>query len=437
VNYFLSIDIGASSGRHIVGYYDSDNVLKIEEIYRFKTVLIDDGDNHCHWDVAKLYGDILAGLVEAKRRGRVPSRIGIDTFGVDYALLDENDQLLGNIASYRDERTKAAKKELSSPEKLFLATGVQPQQFNTVYQLYCDKMSGKLAKAKCLMMLPSYLTYLLTGVKQNELSIMSTSGILDCRNERYSPDVLASLGISESLFAPLCHAGDRIGSFQKSVENVLGYQSEVYATLEHDTASAFFGSGAHEDQVLLSSGTWSLIGAVQHAPCVDSSVFENGFTNELSFPKQVRFLKNAMGMWIINTLMEQSIAKRTIQEVVALARNGSDYLPVFDATDETLLNPKNMESSIYNLLSKQKVTMPINDAQLYFCVYHSLAKVYREAILSLKEMTKNDYRSIIVFGGGSKNELLNELTSMETKLPVFRGPSEATAIGNIKAISIR
>lgn len=432
MKYALAIDIGASSGRHILAHKDEKGTLNLEEIYRFKTPLVQEGNGHCHWDVDELFFHVKEGLKKAKELGKIPTRLAIDCFGVDYALLDDKDQLVGEVVSYRDVRTEQAKKEFLTPLNLFLATGVAPQSFDTAYQLYCDKKSGKLAKAKTMLFLPSYLCYLLTGVKANEVSVASTGAILNARTTAYSYEVLHELDISRSFFPPLKEAGTKLGSFKKEIVDEIGYDAFVYLTLEHDTAAAFYGSGAHKDEILLSSGTWSLLGLMLDKPIITNAAYEDGFTNELNRKHEVRFLKNIMGMWLINNIQNEEKIK-TIQEVVTLARKGAGFDGVFDAADPSLLNPQSMKMATIALLRKNG-TPPQNISELLYAVYHSLAKSYAKAIKDLEKMTQRQFRSIRIFGGGVEAKILNDLTEKETGLKVNEGPSEATAIGNLKAI---
>ena len=429
MKYFLAVDIGATSARHILAHYQNGE-LALEEIYRFRTPLIQEGEGHCHWDVEVLFKEILAGMKKAKELGKVPSSMGIDCFGVDYALLDRNDERIGLVQSYRDVRTFQAQKDFMTPEGLFLATGVFPQNFDSAYQLYCDKQSGKLAKAKTFMMLPSYLCYLLTGVKQNELSSLSTSVLLDARNGAPCKEVFSALGIDESLLAPIVPAGTKLGFLLQEIQNEVGYDCEVYATLEHDTAAAFFASGAQEGDVLLSSGTWSLLGRVLPSPIISEAAYQAGFTNELSHPGEVRFLQNIMGMWIVNRLKDE-LKISSFPEITASAERSMSYPGVFDVTDGRLSNPESMKERVESLLAEKGHENPKTYGELFYSVYHSLALGYKGAIANMEKLTGSKAKAICVFGGGVNAEILNSLTEKETGLPIRRGPSEATAIGNL------
>ena len=429
MNYFLAVDIGATSARHILAHFEGGE-MKLEEIHRFKTPLVQQGEGHCYWDLEVLFEEILKGMKIAKSLGKAPCKMGIDCFGVDYALLDENDKRIGLVQSYRDVRTFDAKKEFMTPLSLFLANGVYPQNFDSVYQLYCDQKSGKLTNAKTFMMLPSYLCYLLTGVKQNELSALSTSALLDERTGKPNPETLKLLGIDSKLIAPIVSAGTKIGTLKHEISAKVGYSCDVYATLEHDTAAAFHASGAKKGEVLLSSGTWSLLGCILSKPVIHEEAYEAGFTNELSYPGQVRFLQNIMGMWIINR-MKDELAIVSFGEITSSAKEGSSYKGTFDVTDPRLSNPSSMKDCVLSLLTENGFSVPKNNGELFFSVYHSLALGYKKAIANMERITGKKATGICVFGGGVKAEILNDLTESITGLKVNRGPEEATAIGNL------
>lgn len=435
MEYFLAIDIGASSGRHILAHYDEKGCLQIEEVYRFSTRLIDDGDGHCHWDIDKLFSDVKEGLKKAAELGKIPSRIGIDTFGVDYALLDEQDKLIGNVVSYRDVRGEMGRNEFLDPEKIFTLTGCQPQSFDTCYQLYMDKKSGKLQKASSFMFLGCYLAFLLTGKKSNELSIASTSGLIDSRTADFSGEVLSSLGLKADFFPPIRGAGTCVGPLTETIAKEVGYSSTVYSSYIHDTGSAFYGSGAKEGELLISSGTWSLVGAFIKRPVINLESFYSSLTNEMNQPYEIRFLKNVMGMWLINSVLKEEKKSVSVIEAVKEARAHQDYKGTFDATDNSLLNPESMKEAVLALLKKNGHPTPKCLGELYFAIYHSLALAYAKTADEISCLIDESFTGVRIFGGGVQNELLNELTEKATGLPVRRGPVEATAIGNILAIS--
>ena len=432
--YYLAIDVGATSGRHILAHRNAAGTLEIEEIYRFTTPLVQEENEHCYWDVEKLFQEVLAGLKKAKELGKIPSRIGIDTFGVDYALLDAQDHLVGHVRSYRDARTASFRESFLSPKRVYELTGIQPHAFDTVYQLAADQASGKLQKASQAIMLPSYLAYLLTGKKQNELSILSTSALMDSRTYTFVPEIINALGITADFFPNPIEAGTKIGAFTAKVAEEVGYQADVYAALEHDTAAAFFGSGAKAGDALLSSGTWSLLGVVLDQPIVTEESYRLGLTNELSHRHEVRFLENITGMWLINRLMKEDPEKPDILTVVKEAEASQAYEGTLDVLEERLMNPESMKEMVDALLKENGCPAPKTFGERYYAIYHSLALCYRDAIRKLEAMTGKNFSALCVFGGGSKNHFLNELTSKVAALPVHTGPSEATAIGNILSI---
>ena len=398
--YEAAVDIGATSGRLLLSSLSEEGKRSLEEVHRFKTPLVDDGDGHCHWDAATLFAEILAGLKKCRELGKEPYLLGIDSFGVDYALLDENDDLIGDVVSYRDARTSGVKERFMAPERLFELTGIQPMEFNSVYQLYLDRESGKLKKAKGLLFFPCYLAYLLTGKKVNELSIASTSGLLVPGGGSFSEEILAELGLAPSFFYEVAGAGTTIGHLKEEVKEAIDFDLEVRAALSHDTAAAFLGSLAKEGEILISSGTWSLIGVLSSKPCLSKEAFEKGFSNELSRPGEVRFLKNISGMWMANRLKTEILPDEPITKAVELARMSS-YEGHFDPTASELMNPATMNEALDLLLTRGGYPLP---------------------------KTPGDYFKAV------KNLYLNELTAVETGLPVFTGPSEATGLGNILSI---
>lgn len=431
MDYLLAVDIGATSARHVLGHRDPQSGdMVLEEIYRFKTPLVTLEDGHCYWDVKKLFDEIIIGLKKAKEISKIPTRIGIDSFGVDYALLDENEELIDRVVSYRDERTNKAKEEFLSPSDLFYKTGVYPHAFNTIYQLYDDKKTGRLAKAKEAMMLPSYLVYLLTGVKQNEISILSTSGLLDSRKASFEENLLKELGLNSSFFPNPLSGGAIVGNFREEIAKEVGYDAEVVCVLEHDTASAFYGSSSPKGYAYLSSGTWSLFGALLDKPIIDETAYKEAFSNELSLPNEVRFLSNIMGMWVVNRLLSELPEVPNVIEAVNLAK-ASSYNEYFPMADKRLFNPSSMKEAVLTLLKEKGAKAPLSNGDLFRSVYLSLAVSYRDALLGLEKMTGEHFSGISIFGGGVQNHFLNDLVKEVTGRDVYLGPSEATSLGNL------
>lgn len=430
--YYLAIDIGATSGRHILAHYEN-NELVFEEVYRFLNKM-DNIDGKLYWNVDLLFKNIINGLKECKKLNKIPTYLGIDTFGVDYCLLDENDKLVRNIYSYRDNRGEVAKKEFKKEieeVKLFEKTGVFPNYFNTLYQLYDDSKKGLLKKTKTIMYYPCYLTYLLSGVKNNELSIASTSGILNKNTIDYDEDLLKILGIKKDIFAPIFEAGSVIGSLKEEIQKEVGFNCEIKEVCCHDTASATIGGNVKQGEVFISSGTWSLIGVINDKYLANKEILDAKFTNELNRKNEVRFLKNIVGMYIINEVQKELKEKLTIQEIVEQAKLGKNYQEIFDPTDSKFLCVKSMTQEIIDDYKNKGINPPSNNQELFFAVYNSLAHAYKKSIEEIEKITGKTYEIIKIFGGGVKNKFLNSLTQEITNKKVVEGPSEATAFGNI------
>lgn len=438
MKYSLAIDIGATSGRAILGHQEN-NELVLEEIHRFDGYQIQK-ENHLFWNTDKIVSEIINALHKCKESGRIPSTLGIDTFGVDYALLDENDHEVRPVYCYRDSRTIRSKQEfekLMDIRTLYTKTGVYPQLFNTLYQLYDDKLHGLLNKTETILFLPCYLAYKLTGVKYNELSIVSTSGLLNKDTFYYDKDILYLLGIKDFMFAPFKENGETIGTLKKEIRDEIGFDLEVKNVLSHDTGTGVYGAKVELNQLFLSSGTWSLLGVLKDTYDTSKESYEAGFTNELNGYKQVRYLKNIVGMYIVNTVNKEQKNPLPIVEVVELAKQGQNYPEIFDPTLNKFLAPRNMEEAILNDFKERHLPVPKNLSELYFSIYNSLANCYKISIEEIETLTHQKYDSIVIFGGGSKNKFLNELTEKLTHKKVLVGPSEATSIGNILCQEIK
>ena len=438
MKYSLAIDIGATSGRAMLGHYENSDLI-LEEIHRFDGYQIE-RNGHLFWDTNKIVSEIIKALCKCKEKGRIPSSLGIDTFGVDYVLLDENDKEVRPVYCYRDSRTEKSKREfetLMDVSTLYQKTGVYPQLFNTLYQLYDDKGHDLLQKTKTIMFLPCYLAYQLTGVKYNELSIASTSGLLNKDSFYFDKDILDLLGLEDTIFAPFKKNGETIGFLKKNIQEEIGFNLEVKNVLSHDTGTGVYGAKVRLNQLFLSSGTWSLLGVLKENYDTSKESYEAGFTNELNGYKQVRYLKNIVGMYIVNRVNQEQTNPLPITEVVELAKKGQNYQEIFDPTQNKFLSPKNMQQAILDDFEERKRPMPKNLSELYFSIYNSLANCYKESIEEIEMLTHQKYDSIVIFGGGSKNQFLNELTEELTNKKVSVGPSEATSIGNILCQEIK
>ncbi len=432
--YFLAIDIGASSGRHILGSL-KDGKMNLEEVYRFKNGANKKGE-FLVWDYESLFKSIVQGLKKCKEIGKIPSTIGIDTWGVDYALLDENDNLLGDVISYRDERTLKVIDEVFSivPEsQCYERTGIRKQVFNTIFQLYCDKKSGKLKNAKTFLMMPDFLHFLLTGNKKNEYTNASTTGLLNVKTRDWDYEIIEKLGLNKDLFKPLSMPGTIVGNLKKEIVEEVGFDAEVCLPATHDTASAVMAVPSKGMPLYISSGTWSLMGIETQKENTSDFANKSGFTNEGGYGKSVRFLKNIMGMWMMQCIKKEYNDKYSFTDFVDEANKCKDFDSLVDVNDLSFFSPNSMIEAVKNYCKKTEQKVPETVGEISQCVYSSLAECYKNTVDEIEKISGEKFDSINIVGGGSQNVLMNYLTALKTKRTVITGPIEATAVGNILA----
>ena len=425
--YHLAIDIGASSGRHILGWLE-DGKIRTREVYRFENG-VQEKDGHLTWDAEGLVQNVIAGIAECKKIGMIPQTIAIDTWGVDYVLLDENEKEILPVIAYRDRRVEGVPEEVDRilPRKeLFARCGIQPLDFNTIYQLVCDQKSGRLASAKHFLMIPAYLSWRLTGVMKNEYTNATTTSLVDAVEKTWDYGLLEKLGIDPALFGPLSLPGEKVGDLKKEIEAQVGFSAEVIFCPSHDTASAVAACPMEEGSIFVSSGTWSLIGTELVEPILKEEAMLGGFTNEGGVDYRFRFLENIMGMWLFQNIRKNLDKKYTYDEMMQMAMESS-YTKTFDPNAPSLVAPENMIRAIRALLGDEDLPL----ADLLSSVYHSLAASYRKAVETVEELTGKTIGSIHIMGGGSKDDYLNRLTAKTTGKPVLAGPVEATALGNL------
>lgn len=425
MKYFLAIDIGASSGRHIIGSI-GNGTLKTEEIYRF-TNGADLRDGRLVWDTARLFGEIVAGLKHAKAIGKAPSYIGIDTWAVDYALLDKEDNLIGEVYCYRDGRTERAVDgvhRIISFDELYKRTGIQFQKFNTVYQLYADKLSGKIKKAESMLMLPDYLNFLLTGVKKQEYTNATSTGLVNAQTHKWDGDIIGLLGLNGKLFGELSQPGTVVGELSEKIRREVGYNATVILPATHDTASAVLAAPLDGESPYISSGTWSLLGIEQSAARTDGGSKSANYSNEGSIGFNFRYQKNIMGLWILQSVRRE-LGGISFPALIETAR-GQKSTDIIDVNDDRFLAPESMIEEIKSALGKN-----LNTATLLRVIYDSLAKSYADAICELERNVGKTYKTLNIIGGGCRDSLLNELTAKSTGKKIITGPVEATAIGNL------
>lgn len=425
MDYYLAIDIGASSGRHILGYIDNGR-LKLEEIHRFENYITNQNSTLV-WDIEHLVNEVKKGIAKCKEIGKIPKSIAIDTWGVDYVLLDENKKEIKPCYCYRDSRTNAVVDEvesLVSPAQLYAKAGIQKQNFNTIYQLYADKKNGKLLNAKYFLMMPEYLSFKLTGVCKNEYTNATTTGLVNAKTKTWDNDILSALDLPSELFGALNTPSSLVGDLSADIQKAVGFNCAVLFAPSHDTASAVCACPMQDDDLYISSGTWSLIGTEITQPILSDNARKLNFSNEGGIDYRFRFLKNYMGMWLFQNIRRNLNKSMTYDEMMTLAMNCGEY-KYFDVNDRTLVAPKNMIEAIGKLIGSEDLSFILNSA------YHSLAKSYNEAVTEIETVIGKRFNAIHIVGGGCQDEYLNALTRDYTGKDVTAGPIEATATGNI------
>lgn len=425
MKYYLAIDIGASSGRHIVGWLENGKI-KTEEVYRFANGNETKGGNLV-WNTERLTEEVINGLKRAKDKGKVPSYIGIDTWAVDYALLDGEDKLIGEVFAYRDLRTEKSSEavhRIMPFAELYKRSGIQFQIFNTVYQLYADKLSGKLDKAVSFLMLPDYLNFVLTGVKKQEYTNATSTGLVNAETHTWDKEIIQKLNLPEKLFGELSQPGTVVGELKKEITEKIGYSATVILPATHDTASAVLAAPVEEASPYISSGTWSLLGIEQDKAQTDEESLKANYSNEGSINFKFRYQKNIMGLWLIQSVKKElgNLSFETLAQMAKCKENAG----IIDVNDNRFLSPKNMIAEIKKALGKS-----LSSASIMRVIYDSLAKSYADAISELEKNTGKKYETLNIIGGGSRDSLLNELTAKATGKKVITGPAEATAIGNL------
>lgn len=425
MNYYLAIDIGASSGRHILVHIENEKLV-LEEIYRFDNNLTQ-SKYGLVWDIDSLFAEVLCGIKKCKEIGKIPKSIAIDTWGVDYVLLDENKKEIKPCYCYRDSRTNAVVDEvesLVSPAQLYAKTGIQKQNFNTIYQLYADKKSGRLQNAKYFLMMPEYLSFKLTGVCKNEYTNATTTGLVNAKTKTWDNDILSALDLPSELFGALNTPSSLVGDLSADIQKAVGFNCAVLFAPSHDTASAVCACPMQDDDLYISSGTWSLIGTEITQPILSDNARKLNFSNEGGIDYRFRFLKNYMGMWLFQNIRRNLNKSMTYDEMMTLAMNCGEY-KYFDVNDRTLVAPDNMINAIGKQICSDDLGLILNSA------YHSLAKSYSEAVSEIEAVTGKRFNAIHIVGGGCQDKYLNALTRDYTGKSVTAGLIEATATGNI------
>ena len=432
--YYLAVDIGASSGRHMLAGMQ-DGKMQLEEVYRFPNGMDDKNGTLC-WDVDRLFTEIKNGLKKCKEIGKIPVSMAIDTWGVDYVLLDQDDRILGDTVGYRDSRTEGMDEkvyEVIPQDELYARTGIQKQIFNTVYQLMAVKESHPeyLEQAESILMIPDYFHFLLTGVKKNEYTNATTGQLVSPKTNDWDYELIEMLGYNPKMFRPVSMPGTVVGEFTEEVQKEVGFNCTVVLPATHDTGSAVLAVPTNDDDaVYISSGTWSLLGIERkEADCSMESMKAN-FTNEGGYDHRFRYLKNIMGLWMIQSVKKEFTEDLSFAQICEMA--SKETIPsIVDCNDDCFLAPKSMIKAVQDFCSRTGQQVPETVGEISSVIYNSLAKCYGDTVQEIEEITGKKYSTIYVVGGGSNAGYLNELTAKYTGKKVSAGPSEATAIGNV------
>lgn len=432
--YYLAVDIGASSGRHMLAHLE-DGKIVLEEIYRFSNEMID-RKGYKVWNVRRLFQEILSGMKKCAELGKIPYSMGIDTWAVDYVLLDENDRRIGETVAYRDKRTYGMDEEvykLITEEQLYLRTGIQKQIFNTIYQLMALKKTepGQLEQAETFLMVPDYFNFLLTGRKVQEYTNATTTQLVNPATKDWDDELIEKLGIKRNIFQEIKMAGCEVGALEQEIQKQVGFNCKVILPPTHDTASAVVAVPSRKEETLyISSGTWSLMGTERlQAVCSKESMLHN-FTNEGGYGYRYRFLKNIMGLWMIQSVRKELVPDMSFAEICELAEK-EKITSLVDVNDERFLAPESMVEEVRSACWETLQQVPKTIGEIAAVIYNSLANCYAMAAKEIEIITGQKYQELHIVGGGANADFLNKLTAKYTGKTVLARPTEATALGNI------
>lgn len=439
--YYLAVDIGASSGRHMLARIQ-DGKIKLEEIYRFENGM-KRVEGKLLWDTEHLFNEIINGMKKCKELNKIPVSMSIDTWAVDYVLLDQNDHVLGDSYGYRDHRTDGMDEVINKvidEKELYAKTGIQKQIFNTIYQLTAVKENTPelLEKAKTFIMLPDYFQFLLTGNKMCEYTNASTTQLVSPETYQWDEELIESLGLPKDIFLPISMPGTLVGSLKEDIKKEVGFDLDVVLCGSHDTASAVMAvPESTGESVYISSGTWSLMGIESMKAIINDEARTANFTNEGGYDHRFRFLKNIMGLWMIQSIRHEHNDAYSFAQLCELAQENKDFPSRVDVNDDKFLSPDNMTQAVQDYCKETGQKVPETIGELAEVVYQSLAICYKKAIHNLEEIAGKTYNSIHIIGGGSNASYLNHLTANATGKKIYAGPSEASALGNMLAQMIR
>ncbi len=429
MKYYLAVDIGASSGRHIVGWRENGEI-RTEEVYRFPNGVKEE-NGHLVWDIRSLFENVKAGIGAAFEKFPKIESLSIDTWGCDYVLMRGEEEVLPCYA-YRDHRTDAAAEKVHKIlpfEALYRKTGIQFQPFNTIYQLYDDKERNRLRGVTDFLMIPEYLNYKLTGVRVKEYTNATTTGLVNAQTKQFDKEIVSALSLPEKLFPTLKTAGTKAGRLKEEIASEVGGNTQAVLCATHDTGSAVEGIPLPQDTPYISSGTWSLLGVKTPEAIVTRESRKQNWSNEGGIG-YIRYQKNIMGMWIVNRLKAELCPGMSFEEIEREAKN-SDFYDYADVNLPVFLAPESMKEAFdEQFFSAER--KPRTTGDYFRCAFTSLAMCYTVAIEELERNTGKTYREIYIVGGGAKNGMINALTEQTAKKKVVALPIEATALGNLK-----
>ncbi len=434
--YYLAVDIGASSGRHILGHLE-DGRLVLEEIHRFSNGPVT-VDGHLCWEPDRLFAEILAGMRRAGELGKAPRSVAVDTWAVDYVLLDADGARIGRPYCYRDGRTAGMPEKayrMVPKAELYARTGIQEQAFNTVFQLLAAKEQEPetLETAAQLLLLPDYFHFLLTGVRRTEYTNASTTQLVRADTRDWDWALIDRFGLPRRLFGEISMPGCAVGPLREEIARQVGYACEVVLPATHDTASAVLAVPAQgEDFLYLSSGTWSLMGAELPAAVTTPDSMAANLTNEGGWGGTFRYLKNIMGLWMLQSVRRELPRRYTFDELCAMAEQ-AEIASLVDCNDARFLAPESMTAALQAACREQGEAVPETAGELARVIYRSLARCYAQAVEEIERISGRRFGRLHIVGGGSNDDYLNRLTAEAIGKPVFAGPPEATAAGNLLA----
>ena len=434
MQYYLAIDIGASSGRHIISHIENGKLI-LEEIHRFSNGMKNIDGKKC-WDLDTLFREILFGMKKCRMENKVPVSMGIDTWGVDFVLLDSDNKTIGNSVGYRDARTRGMDEEvyrIIDEDSLYARTGIQKQIFNTIYQLQSIKSGSyeDMKKAQTLLMIPDYFNYLLTGLKRQEYTNATTGQLVNPDTKDWDYELIDMLGFPRRIFCQIEKPGTILGGLLKNIQDEVGFDCKVVLPATHDTGSAVVAVPTNNDNcVYISSGTWSLMGTeLANANCSKKSHMHN-FTNEGGYDYRFRYLKNIMGLWMIQSVRGEIAGDMSYSQICEGASK-CEIQSIVDANDARFLAPDSMCEEVKKACRDSGQQVPENIFELACVIYNSLGECYRKTVKEIEEITGMKCQHIYIVGGGANADYLNKITSRACGVSVYAGPIEATAIGNI------